>query len=699
MELAIVIFSFIVSIATSLLIYHKNPRSGSNVYLSILILLIGIYPVFNYLAIHSPNDLQALFWAKAILLVSIPQGPLLFFFSGVFPGSRFIFRRRLQAVIIVWLIVTWVFAFAELIFESVSVDSGNVVINPGPFIPLFGFLHAGTIIAGIAMLYVKYRRAKDREKEQLTYVFFGILISFSLTFLITFILPLVLKNTFWLAISPIILALSVVAVAYAMVSRRLFDIRYVVLRSAAYTATRVLTTLLYTVPIMIIIGQFIDIHNDTSLLAYSIIVGIIFAMFYSTAHQLFDSVTNKLFFRRYYEPQEVLNRLSELLVVTSNLATLKTKSAILLKSAIKSSSFRYWIRDQAGSDDIDMLGKLFTGSTQGNVIFVDEYDESPSAIAKLRDFDIAVVVRLRTNKQTLGYATLGYKESGDIYRDRDKRLLGIAADEIAISLQNAMQFEEIKAFNITLQERVDEATLKLRASNNELRKLDETKDEFLSMASHQLRTPLTSIKGYISMVLDGDVGEVNDQQKKLLTEAFVSSERMVRLIGDFLNVSRLQTGKFVIERKDVDLANLVQDEIDSIVSLAKTRQITLSYTAPSNLPAMQVDEDKIRQVVMNFIDNAIYYSRSPSAIVIKLFIKDRHVVFEVHDHGIGVPKAALDQLFTKFFRAENARRQRPDGTGVGLYLAKRVIDEHGGELIVESTEGRGSVFGFRLPIK
>src|SRR5690606_37795654 len=117
----------------------------------------------------------------------------------------------------------------------------------------------------------------------------------------------------------------------------------------------------------------------------------------------------------------------------------------------------------------------------------------------------------------------------------------------------------------------NEATSELRSSNAQLQRLDEAKDEFISMASHQLRTPLTSIKGYVSMILDGDAGKVSDSQKHFLKEAFLSSERMVRLINDFLNVSRVQTGKFLIERKPINLAKLVSQELDSLEISAASR--------------------------------------------------------------------------------------------------------------------------------
>jgi len=200
------------------------------------------------------------------------------------------------------------------------------------------------------------------------------------------------------------------------------------------------------------------------------------------------------------------------------------------------------------------------------------------------------------------------------------------------------------------------------------------------------------------MLMDGDVGKVTSEQKHLLQEAFISSERMVRLIGDFLNVSRLQTGKFIIDRHPVDLAKTIEEEVEGLGPNASARGMKFTYTAPKNFPLLDLDENKIQQVIMNFSDNAIYYSKENSTIAIKLAVVGNHVEFTVKDTGIGVPHAEQEQLFNKFFRATNARKQRPDGTGVGLFLAKKVIDAHNGEIIFHSKEGEGSTFGFRLPI-
>jgi signal transduction histidine kinase len=273
------------------------------------------------------------------------------------------------------------------------------------------------------------------------------------------------------------------------------------------------------------------------------------------------------------------------------------------------------------------------------------------------------------------------------------------ADESALATVNSLRFDEIAKFNVRLKKEVTGATRELRSSNKKLIEMDATKDEFVSMASHQLRTPLTSVKGYISMVLEGDAGKISDQQRQLLEEAFASSERMVHLIGDFLNVSRLQTGKFVLDRREVDLVKIVEQEVEGIRQIAASHDINLSYTHASRVPLMYLDEGKIRQVVMNFIDNAVYYSNGGTSIKIGLSVEDGDVILRVIHKGMGVPEGERSHLFTRFFRAENARKQRPDGTGIGLYLAKKIIDGHKGTVVFESVLGKGSTFGFRLPIK
>lgn len=170
------------------------------------------------------------------------------------------------------------------------------------------------------------------------------------------------------------------------------------------------------------------------------------------------------------------------------------------------------------------------------------------------------------------------------------------------------------------------------------------------------------------------------------------------LIADFLNVSRIKTGKFMIETKEVDLPLIVSEEITQLREMAEGKELELIYDQPGVFPRVKLDDNKIRQVMMNMVDNAIYYTPAGGKITIQLYATADEIIFKVIDTGIGVPRKEQHKLFTKFYRAGNAKKARPDGTGLGLFMAQKIIVEQQGAIIFESTENKGSTFGFRFPL-
>ncbi len=294
------------------------------------------------------------------------------------------------------------------------------------------------------------------------------------------------------------------------------------------------------------------------------------------------------------------------------------------------------------------------------------------------------LTKLKARDAVTGVMAVGVKDS--MPKIDDIELIERVSEPAGIALDNRLLYEEnIRVVN------------QLQKTNEQLKEIDASKDEFISMASHQLRTPLTSMKGYVSMVLDGDVGPVSDAQRGMLEQAFDSSQRMVYLIADLLNVSRLRTGKFVIMTKETNLAQVVDDELKQLQTTAKARNVTFNFVKPNDFPILLLDETKIRQVVMNFLDNALYYTPGGGYVNVELSANDESVSYTVTDSGLGVPKAEQKNLFTKFYRAQNAQKMRPDGTGLGLYMARKVIVSHGGAILFQSEEGKGSTFGFRFP--
>lgn len=293
------------------------------------------------------------------------------------------------------------------------------------------------------------------------------------------------------------------------------------------------------------------------------------------------------------------------------------------------------------------------------------------------------VVKLFARNRVVGLLTVGFTEPVAEISPTHTLLVDRLSESVGVALDNKLLFEENQHM-----------VRQLRESNVKLKALDETKDDFISMASHQLRTPLTSIKGYLSMVLDGDAGKITPLQEKMLGQAFFSSQRMVYLIADLLNVSRLKTGKFIIEAAPANLADIVEQEMAQLTETAASRNLQLIYKKPKNFPQVMIDETKTRQVIMNFVDNAIYYTPAGGHVNVKLLQTPHTIEFRVEDDGIGVPKTEQMHLFSKFYRAGNARQARPDGTGLGLFMAKKVVVGQGGSIIFDSKEGKGSTFGF-----
>jgi signal transduction histidine kinase len=311
---------------------------------------------------------------------------------------------------------------------------------------------------------------------------------------------------------------------------------------------------------------------------------------------------------------------------------------------------------------------------------------------------VSVSLLLRTKEEFVGYLLLGEKLSGELYSTQDLAVLEILRKELAVAILNAKAYEEIARFNQTLQERVHQATQRLRSANRNLKVLDKAKDDFISVASHQLGTPLAAITGFLSMTIDGDKDNLTIQQREYLNYALESAERMVAMSSDLLNVSRINSGRFTVQRQSIDLVKLAEQEVQQLRPAAERKKLKLTFERPPQpLPRINLDESKTRQVIMNFIDNAIYYTEA-GHITVKLWSAKGRAILTVTDTGMGVPAAEKDHLFTKFYRAENAKTERPDGTGLGLYLAKRVIEDQGGELIFESEVDHGSTFGFSLPL-
>ncbi len=623
--------------------------------------------------------------------------------------------RGLRLATIPLIIIGFISA-SPLVVAGVENHGSVYAVIFGPLVVLYALALIAMLLGAIIVLAraSQQKNLASRKRNQINTLLRSLLIAVPILLVTQFIMPAVTGSFEITNIGILIMILPVISLYISVIRHGLFDIRLVAVRAVAYILSLVVLAVVYYVFAYALSHLlFSDEANTQTMSPLNVGLALALAFIFQPVKRFFDKFTNFFFFRSSYDTNEFFSRFTKRLSATTDLYDLLHYTVSEISTTLNASYGAFLVYNSEGRMAFVSTDKKYKSlpvedaaaldeyvKTHGNGVVLTHdltYGDKEHVRRILKSHKIEVLLPIVQSGTVMGYLYLG-ESLGSHYSSRDMGTLTTIVDELMIAIQNTLTVEQIKELNAHLEQRIESATKELRRSNAQLQKLDEAKDDFISMASHQLRTPLTSIKGYISMMMEGDVGKITREQQNVLNEAFMSSERMVRLISDFLNVSRLQTGKFVIEKHAVDLSLLVQREIESLRPNAMARNMSFVYKAPKNILPLEVDENKIQQVVMNFLDNALYYSKDDGKITVTLKKASDSVELVVKDSGIGVPESEQVHLFNKFFRATNARRARPDGTGVGLFLAKKVIDAHDGEIIFESVEGKGSSFGFRLPL-
>ena len=232
-----------------------------------------------------------------------------------------------------------------------------------------------------------------------------------------------------------------------------------------------------------------------------------------------------------------------------------------------------------------------------------------------------------------------------------------------------------------------------------IKAVERMKTEFISLASHQLRTPLSAVKWFGEMLMDGDAGKLTKVQEKYVSKINESNEREIQLVNALLNVSRIESGKIIVSPKPTNLKKMVEGILsDMKVNIAGENKV-LQYTIDKNVPEVVIDADLIRHVYSNLLNNALKYTNDGGKITVQIYLKGNKVITEVKDNGIGIPKEEQKRIAEKFFRGSNALKKETEGSGLGLYLAKTIVESSGGTIWFDSVEGKGTTFKFSLPVR
>lgn len=712
MSITVVLLTIILNIVLGILVFARNRKNPINVYFFLLTLSISLWISTLFLYYLDFSSATVLMLGRLNFVAVIYMVLFLYKFIHFFPKE--IYK---EPKLVNYFLFSSAFVLTALTQFTGFVVKNEIVFGPerqtdfgglfSLFLIYFVFLSAIIVFLFFRKLFLQ----KGQIRVQLGYLAFGTIVSLLVTSVSNLLLPIVFRYEGLLTMSPVFTLPFVGFTAYAIIRHKMMDIRMVVARSVSYSLLVAILAGFYAGAVLgierLFFPESLTGFNWTQGIIRTILA-VLMAFSFQPLRRWITKVTDKIFFKNAYDPEALLDDVSHTVSSTIVLVEMMYKTLQLLSKEMKvtrgiivvltdsgsiytSQSIGYTVALKIDADEMVKLSK-------DGILLYDELDERSHYKKLLRKYDASVAVPIRTNTDCVGVLLLGEKASGDMYSQADHQIFEIIAPELAVAITNAKSFEKIEKFNVTLRQEIKKATHELEKKNDQLRELDKAKDEFISMASHQLRTPLTAIKGYLSMLLEGDAGEIKVSQYDFVNEAYQGANRMVGLINDLLNVSRMETGRFFLEPTEVDMERVAAEEVKQLLNHAKEKKLKLTLKVKGKTPRVTVDETKIRQVMMNFIDNAVYYTTEGS-VTVTLEHDKKDVIFKVTDTGIGVPKEAQKNLFTKFYRADNARHVRPDGTGLGIYLAKRVMDDHHGELIFHSEEGKGSVFGFKLPIK
>ena len=301
----------------------------------------------------------------------------------------------------------------------------------------------------------------------------------------------------------------------------------------------------------------------------------------------------------------------------------------------------------------------------------------------------------------------------------ERKIRNLSKEELERKVEE--KIAELRAVNERLEEKVQERTAELKQmllanekaaqllvrrdfeltrANDRLRKLDEVKSNFISVVAHQLRTPLSGIKWTLNLLINGDLGALTTEQKPFLFKAYESNDRMISLVNDMLGADRIESGKMRYAFQPLQLLDVIDNVLYELLPQANARSLTISFTErPADLPKVDADPERIRAVFQNLLENAVKYSRAGGTIEIGTRQgSDGMILLTIKDDGIGIPKEQQKNIFNRFFRASNAVKAETDGSGLGLYIVKNIVERHGGKIWFESAEGQGVTFHFTLPI-
>ena len=690
-----------------ILVFFKKPKAVISRLFFIVTIVFGIWQFGTFMMFISFNDAAITFWDRFIYLGVVFMPALQYHFSLLVTRSN-ITRK-------VMLIIAYIFSVTFLFLSRTDYFTSGVYHYRWGAHTIAQILHHFFLVFFFfyifALLYNFYCHFRDSDLKSEKYRIVYFAVSFAILNLVGGMgyLP-----AYKISVYPISLLAPLVfsiLITYAILKYRLMDIRVAIKRSTIFSGVVIIITATYALSAFLL-GWVIfgGVYTFQSQITIGLIVAVLVAFGFKPLYEWLKRITDTFLFKGEYLPHELMADISDVLSRTLDLDKVISILKEQIGRALRVKKMEVVVLEEDIQKTNKSLKKIISHfKKQREVLVLDEikkkqedkveFDRSFLLIKDMEKLNIVLTIPLLVKEKLVGLFLLSAKKSGDMFTNEDIKTLEAIASQAAIAVENARLYEEMKDFSKTLQKEVNRQTKSLRDANIRLEQLDRAKSEFISLASHQLRTPLSIIKGYISMILEGTWGETNKEQKEYLERVYLSNERLIKLVEDLLTVSRIESGRLDFDYQPLALDNLVESMVKEFSQIALKKGLYLKYIKTEKpMPKVKADSLKIRQVIQNLIDNAIHYTKKGGATIHLKAYKNK-VRFSIKDTGIGISSEEQVTLFEKFSRGREVVKMHTEGTGLGLYLAAKLVEAHQGKIWIESQgKGKGSTFYFELPI-
>ncbi len=713
MDLFALILAVVGNLFLSALVIHRNPKSITNILFVLLSISSAAWAIVTYFSVHTSDPNEALLSMRLTMFFAVPQAVLFFLSVKTFPLSKYNLRSKLYFIYFLLALLTLLITLTPLLFSSVtkSGKSFEPVVAPGML--LFVVIAVGSVVAGFVTLLLKYKKSTGVLRSQLRLMLYGLITMFILIVTFNFVLVVLYKNSSFVSLGPLFTLPFLGAMAYAIIAHHLFDIRIIIKRTVVYSALLAFVLSTYAAVIFVFstfFGGAVSLPTTSALIA-NLFAAILIAFGFGPLNKWLSNFTDKFLFRGEYNSDEVVQRLTNAL---ASVVDLDEAAMTMMQEA--TAAFRIRLAATFILQDLDhtisvrrikSLGYLNPSNLQlpnssplfqffadnPKIVITEELERRCEnardtfaqtcgpIVEVLKRFKAAVAMPIVIQAQTkgngieenklIGIVLFGEKLSGDIFSTQDRNLLEIIASQTATAVQKARFYEE-----------------------------DQLKSEFVSIASHELLTPTAAIEGYLSMILEEGMGKVDVKAKSYLTKVYRSSRRLSELVKDLLSVSRIEAGRIVIDKQPFDLVEVITGAVDDLAVTAQQKGIKLTFEKPkAALGKAYGDSQKATQAMINLVGNAIKYNRPKGGWVkLDLSRQNHELLVRVQDSGIGIKKEEQKHLFEKFYRTEDVMTSEHQGTGLGLFITKNLVELMGGKIGMESEFGKGSTFFFTLPV-